>query len=274
MTLQKMKPITPGTRGRIAVRQDGIYKGRPFKPLTSPKISISGRNNRGVITVRHRGGRGRLLYRHVDFFRKESDVPAVVERLEYDPNRTAYIALLKHANGARSYVIAQEGLKPGDELISHATDNWKVGYAMKLSEIPLGSVISCLELRPNEGAKIARGAGTYCRLVAKDSDYATVRLKSGEVRKFKLNCRATIGAVSGGERALQSDGKAGIKRRKGIRPTVRGVAMNPIDHPHGGGNGKTSGGRHPVSPWGMPTKGYKTRRKNRPSNVWIVSRRK
>ncbi len=271
MSIVNYKPTTPGSRGRIVTKFDYLYKGKSHKPLLTNKKNHSGRNNRGVITTRHKGGR-KVLYRKVDFNYTKKNIWGVVERIEYDPNRTAHIALVKYEDGDRKYLIAQEELREGHKIYNGATDIIKQGISMQLKDIPMGTIISCLELIPGGGVKVARGAGSFCRLVAKDAGYATIKMKSGEVRKFKLECIATIGPVSNTEHALKSLGKAGAKRWLGIRPTVRGVAMNPIDHPHGGGEGRTSGGRHPVSPWGKPTKGYKTRNKKKiGSSRMIVS---
>lgn len=271
--VKRLKPVTPSSRHRIISDRSSTYKGRPYKSLTQPRIQKSGRNSLGRISVRHRGGGHKHHYRVIDFLRNKTAVNALVERIEYDPNRSAYIALVIYKDGERRYIIAPEGLKVGDSVTSAATENYVVGTCLPLSDIPSGSEICCVELRPGGGAKIARSAGTFCQLLAKDGDTAVVRLRSSEVRRLPLDCRATIGRISNSEHALCSLGKAGAKRWRGVRPTVRGVAMNPIDHPHGGGEGRTSGGRHPVSPWGMPTKGYKTRSRKK-STKHIVSQRK
>jgi large subunit ribosomal protein L2 len=271
MAVIKAKPTSPGRRGVIAVKSD-LYKGKPLKSLTRVKSKNGGRNNNGRITVRHQGGGHKQHYRVIDFKRNKFDISAVVERIEYDPNRSAHIALLLYKDGERRYIIAPAKLKVGDEIISAEKCEIKVGNSMKLKDIPLGTNVHCVELKPLKGAQLARSAGTSARLVAKEGIYATLRLQSGETRKVLWECRATLGTVSNQENNLKSLGKAGAKRWRGVRPTVRGVAMNPVDHPHGGGEGRTSGGRHPSTPWGVPTKGYKTR-KNQRTNDLIISRR-
>lgn len=253
MAVIKAKPTSPGRRGVIAVKSD-LYKGKPLKSLTRVKSKNGGRNNNGRITVRHQGGGHKQHYRVIDFKRNKFDIPAVVERIEYDPNRSAHIALLLYKDGERRYIIAPSKLKVGDEIISSEKCEIKVGNSMKLKDIPLGTNVHCVELKPLKGAQLARSAGTSARLVAKEGIYATLRLQSGETRKVLWECRATLGTVSNQENNLKSLGKAGAKRWRGVRPTVRGVAMNPVDHPHGGGEGRTSGGRHPSTPWGVPTK--------------------
>jgi len=271
MAVIKAKPTSPGRRGVVSVKRD-LYKGKPLKSLVVSKSKNGGRNNNGRITVRHQGGGHKQHYRIIDFKRDKFDIPAIVERLEYDPNRSANIALLKYADGERRYIIAPSKLKVGDEVVSGDNCEIKVGNSMKLKDIPLGTNIHCVELKPMKGAQLARSAGTSARLVAKEGIYATLRLQSGETRKVLWECRATLGVVSNQENNLKSLGKAGAKRWRGVRPTVRGVAMNPVDHPHGGGEGRTSGGRHPSTPWGKPTKGYKTR-KNQRTNDLIIRRR-
>jgi len=271
MAVIKAKPTSPGRRGVVSVKRD-LYKGKPWKSLVVSKSKNGGRNNNGRITVRHQGGGHKQHYRIIDFKRDKFDIPAIVERLEYDPNRSANIALLKYADGERRYIIAPSKLKVGDKLVSGDNCEIKVGNSMKLKDIPLGTNIHCVELKPMKGAQLARSAGTSARLVAKEGIYATLRLQSGETRKVLWECRATLGVVSNQENNLKSLGKAGAKRWRGVRPTVRGVAMNPVDHPHGGGEGRTSGGRHPSTPWGKPTKGYKTR-KNQRTNDLIIRRR-
>ena len=271
MAVIKAKPTSPGRRGVVSVKRD-LYKGKPWKSLVVSKSKNGGRNNNGRITVRHQGGGHKQHYRIIDFKRDKFDIPAIVERLEYDPNRSANIALLKYADGERRYIIAPSKLKVGDKVVSGDNCEIKVGNSMKLKDIPLGTNIHCVELKPMKGAQLARSAGTSARLVAKEGIYATLRLQSGETRKVLWECRATLGAVSNQENNLKSLGKAGAKRWRGVRPTVRGVAMNPVDHPHGGGEGRTSGGRHPSTPWGKPTKGYKTR-KNQRTNDLIIRRR-
>ena len=271
MAVIKAKPTSPGRRGVVSVKRV-LYKGKPWKSLVVSKSKNGGRNNNGRITVRHQGGGHKQHYRIIDFKRDKFDIPAIVERLEYDPNRSANIALLKYADGERRYIIAPSKLKVGDKVVSGDNCEIKVGNSMKLKDIPLGTNIHCVELKPMKGAQLARSAGTSARLVAKEGIYATLRLQSGETRKVLWECRATLGVVSNQENNLKSLGKAGAKRWRGVRPTVRGVAMNPVDHPHGGGEGRTSGGRHPSTPWGKPTKGYKTR-KNQRTNDLIIRRR-
>lgn len=272
MALEKSKPTSPGQRFVMKVYNDDLHKGKPHAPLVIKKNKTGGRNNLGRITCRHIGGGHKQLYRIIDFKRNKDGIPARVERLEYDPNRTAYIALVLYADGERKYIIAPGTLKEGNEICSGSDAPIKVGNCLPLSNIPVGTMIHCVELKPGKGAQLARSAGTSVQLIAKEGVYATIRLRSGEMRKVPSECRAVIGEVSNSENNLRSLGKAGASRRRGIRPTVRGVAMNPVDHPHGGGEGKTSGGRHPVSPWGVPTKGYKTR-KNKRTTKLIVHRR-
>lgn len=273
MALEKSRPTSPGQRFVLKVFNKDLHKGEPYAPLVVKKNKTGGRNNLGRITCRHVGGGHKQRYRVIDFKRDKDGISAQVERLEYDPNRSAYIALVVYADGERRYVIAANGLKQGNEIISGPDSPIKIGNCLPLANIPVGTVIHCLEMKPGKGAQLARSAGTSVQLIAKEGIYATVRLRSGEMRKIPSDCRAVIGEVSNTENNLRSLGKAGAKRRRGVRPTVRGVAMNPIDHPHGGGEGKTSGGRHPVSPWGVPTKGYKTR-KNKRTTKFIVHRRK
>jgi large subunit ribosomal protein L2 len=272
MAIVKRKPTSPGRRFVVSVVNDELHKGAPHKPLLEKKSKNGGRNNDGRITTRHVGGGHKQHYRVIDFKRKKDGIPATVERLEYDPNRTAHIALLKYSDGERRYVIAPRGVKAGDVLQSGDTAPIKVGNTLPLRNIPVGSVVHCIELKPGKGAQLARSAGASVQLVAREGQYATLRLRSGEMRKVLSECRATLGEVSNSEHSLRKLGKAGAARWRGVRPTVRGVAMNPVDHPHGGGEGRTSGGRHPVSPWGMPTKGYKTR-KNKRTDKLIVRRR-
>ncbi len=271
MAVIKAKPTSPGRRGVISIKSD-LHKGKPLKSLIEKKSKKGGRNNHGRITVRHQGGGHKQHYRIVDFKRNKLDVPAVVERIEYDPNRSAHLALLKYVDGERRYIIAPNKIKIGDSVVSANQTEMNPGNSMKLANIPLGTSIHCIEMKPGKGAQIARSAGASVRLVAKEGIYATLRLQSGEMRKILLECRATLGRVSNAENNLRSLGKAGAKRWRGVRPTVRGVAMNPVDHPHGGGEGRTSGGRHPSTPWGIPTKGYKTRKNKRTDNL-IVRRR-
>ncbi len=273
MAVVKTKPTSAGRRFVIKVNNPELYKGKPYAPLVAGQAKKAGRNNQGRITVRHRGGGHKQHYRIIDFKRDKLDIPGRVERLEYDPNRSAHIALVLYVDGERRYIIAPRGVKAGDEIISAANAPIKAGNSLPMRNIPLGTVIHCVELKPGKGAQLARSAGASAQLVAKEGPHAILRLRSGEMRKVSLECRATIGEVGNSEHGLRSLGKAGASRWRGIRPTVRGVAMNPVDHPHGGGEGRTSGGRHPVSPWGMPTKGYKTRHVKRTSNM-IVRRRK
>jgi large subunit ribosomal protein L2 len=273
MAIVKSKPTSPGSRFVIRIKSDGLHKGKPFAPLLDTNLKSGGRNNQGRITTRHVGGGHKQHYRMIDFKRNKSDIPAIVERLEYDPNRTANIALLLFKDGERRYIIAPKGLEIGQEVISAETVSVKPGNCMPLRNIPMGTTVHCVELQPGKGAQLARSAGASAQLVAREGAYATLRLRSGEMRKVMADCRAVIGEVSNSEHNLRSLGKAGAKRWRGVRPTVRGVVMNPVDHPHGGGEGRTSGGRHPVSPWGMPTKGYKTRKNKRTDNLIIRSRK-
>ncbi len=273
MAIVKSKPTSPGSRFVVRVKNDSLHKGKPFGGLLDKKSKNGGRNNQGRITTRHVGGGQKQRYRIIDFKRNKVDIPGVVERLEYDPNRTANIALVLYKDGERKYIIAPKGLSAGDEIIAAQTTPVKPGNCMLVRNMPLGTTIHCIELKPGKGAQLARSAGTSAQLVAKEGAHVTLRLRSGEMRKVLADCRAVIGEVSNSEHNLISLGKAGAKRWRGVRPTVRGVAMNPVDHPHGGGEGRTSGGRHPVSPWGMPTKGYKTR-KNKRTDKMIVRRRK
>jgi large subunit ribosomal protein L2 len=272
MAVLKSKPTSPGRRHVVRVVSDDLHKGDPYGPLLENQTRNGGRNNNGRITTRHVGGGHKQHYRIIDFKRNKDAVPAKVERLEYDPNRTAHIALLLFADGERRYIIAPKGVKSGDVLQSGAAAPIKAGNCLPLRNIPVGSVLHCIELKPGKGAQIARSAGASVQLVAREGQYATLRLRSGEMRKVLADCRATLGEVSNSEHNLRKLGKAGASRWRGVRPTVRGVAMNPVDHPHGGGEGRTSGGRHPVSPWGTPAKGYKTR-KNKRTDSLIVRRR-
>ncbi len=272
MATVKARPTSPGRRFQVTIRGAELHKGEPYAPLVEKKTKSGGRNNKGRITTRHVGGGHKQRYRVIDFKRNKDGVPGKVERIEYDPNRTAHIALVLYADGERRYIIAPEGVKAGDGVISGVNAPIKAGNSLPLRNIPLGTVVHCIELKPGKGAQLARSAGTSAQLVAKEGAYATLRLRSGEMRKVLADGRATIGEVSNGEHSLRKLGKAGAARWRGVRPTVRGVAMNPVDHPHGGGEGRTSGGRHPVSPWGVPTKGYKTR-KNKRTDKLIVRRR-
>ena len=272
MAVVKTKPTSPGRRFVVKVVDPTLHKGTPYKPLVEKQSSTGGRNAAGRITTRHRGGGHKQHYRRIDFRRNKDGVKATVARLEYDPNRTANIALLKYADGEYRYIVAPRGVAAGDELMSGTSAPIRPGNAMPLRNLPVGSVIHCVELKPGKGAQLARSAGASCQLVAREGTYATLRLRSGEMRRVPVECRATLGEVGNSEHSLRSLGKAGAKRWRGVRPTVRGVAMNPVDHPHGGGEGKSSGGRHPVSPTGVPTKGYKTRRNKRTDKL-IVRRR-
>ncbi|MCP5149412.1 MAG: 50S ribosomal protein L2 [Chromatiales bacterium] len=273
MPLNPTKPTSPGRRFVVQVKTPGLHKGEPLSSLVAKKTRSGGRNNNGRITTRHRGGGHKQRYRIVDFKRGKDGVPAKVERLEYDPNRSAHLALLLYADGERRYIIAPRGVVVGDELMSGPQSPIKPGNCMPLRSMPVGTTVHCVELKPGKGAQLARSAGTSVQLVAREGSLATLRLRSGEIRRVPVECRAVIGEVGNSEHALRSLGKAGATRWRGRRPTVRGVAMNPVDHPHGGGEGRTSGGRHPVSPWGQPTKGHKTRR-NKRTGALIVRRRK
>ena len=273
MALMTFKPTSPGRRSAVRVVTPDLHKGAPFAALVEKQGKTGGRNHHGRITTRHIGGGHKQHYRIIDFKRDKVGIPARVERIEYDPNRTAHIALLCYVDGERRYIIAPKGLKAGDQVIAGSDAPIKAGNSLPLRAIPVGSTIHCIEMRPGKGAQIARSAGASVQLVARESGYATLRLRSGEMRRVPVDCRATIGEVGNGEHSLKKLGKAGAKRWLGIRPTVRGVVMNPVDHPHGGGEGKTSGGRHPVSPWGTPAKGYKTR-SNKRTQQFIVRRRK
>ena len=270
--LNKFKPVTPSLRGTILVSKKHLSKEKPVKNLTKPMKSTGGRNNQGRITSRRMGGGVKRKYRIIDFKRDKDNITAKVERLEYDPNRNANIALLLYIDGERRYIIAPKNLKQGDTVMSGKDSAISVGNSLPMKNIPVGTQIHCIEMKPGKGAQIARSAGTVAQIAAIDGEYVTVKLRSGEMRKIFSDCKATVGEVGNSEYNLQSYGKAGAKRWLGKRPTVRGVAMNPVDHPHGGGEGKTSGGRHPVSPWGTPTKGYKTRSNKRTDNM-IVRRR-
>lgn len=269
----KTKPTSPGRRFVVKIVNPDLYKGRPHDPLVESKQRTGGRNNTGRITTRHIGGGHKQLYRVVDFKRDKDGVPAIVERLEYDPNRSAHIALLKYADGERRYIIAANGLKAGDAVQSGVDAPIKVGNTLPLRNIPLGTNIHCIEMKTGKGAQMARSAGASVQLLAREGGFVTLRLRSGEMRKVHADCRATIGEVSNAEHNLRSFGKAGAKRWLGVRPTVRGSAMNPVDHPHGGGEGRSKGGRHPCTPWGVPTKGYKTRKNKRTQSMIVRDRR-
>ena len=272
MAVVKSKPTSAGRRFVVSVVNSELHKGAPYAPLLEKKSKTGGRNNNGRITTRHIGGGHKQHYRKIDFKRNKDAIPATVERLEYDPNRSAHIALICYLDGERRYIIAPKGVSAGDKLESGEAVAIKTGNTLPLRNIPVGSTVHCVELKPGKGAQLARSAGASVQLVAREGRYATLRLRSGEMRKVLSECRATLGEVSNGEHGLRSLGKAGASRWRGVRPTVRGVAMNPVDHPHGGGEGRTSGGRHPVSPWGTPTKGYKTR-SNKRTDKMIVRRR-
>lgn len=272
MALVKAKPTSAGRRFVLQVKTPELHKGEPYRPLLEKQTKKGGRNNNGRITVRHQGGGHKQHYRIIDFKRNKDGIPGKIERLEYDPNRSAHIALVLYADGERRYIIAPKGLSAGAPIMSGPHAPIKPGNAMPLRNIPIGSTVHCVELKPNKGAQIARSAGAAVQLVAREGQYATLRLRSGEMRKVLSECRATLGEVGNTEHSLASLGKAGASRWRGKRPTVRGVVMNPVDHPHGGGEGRTSGGRHPVTPWGMPTKGAKTRH-NKRTDKMIVRRR-
>jgi large subunit ribosomal protein L2 len=271
MAVQKANPTSAGRRFVVQVKTPGLHKGEPYGPLLAKKNRTGARNNVGRITVRHQGGGHKQRYRLVDFKRDKDGIPARVERLEYDPNRTANLALLLFADGERRYIIAPKGLAVGDPVISGPEAPIKVGNALPLKNIPVGSTVHCVEMKPGKGAQIARSAGTSVMIAAREGIYTTLRLRSGETRKVHVDCRATVGEVGNGEHSLRKLGKAGANRWRGIRPTVRGTVMNPVDHPHGGGEGRNFG-KHPTTPWGVPTKGYKTR-KNKRTDAMIVRRR-
>ncbi len=273
MPVVKCKPTSPGRRFVVKVVNPDLHKGAPYKPLVQAQHRHGGRNSDGRITTRHIGGGHKQKYRLVDFKRDKDAISAVVERLEYDPNRTANLALLKYADGERRYIIAPRNVTAGARLFSGNDAPIRPGNCLPLRNIPMGSVVHCIEMKPGKGAQIARSAGTSAQLIAREGTYVTIRLRSGETRRVGADCRATLGEVSNPEHNLRSLGKAGASRWRGVRPTVRGVVMNPVDHPHGGGEGKSSGGRHPVTPWGVPTKGHKTRSNKRTDNMIIRRRR-
>jgi len=272
MALVKVKPTSPGRRAVVQVVNSNLHKGQPFAALVESKSKNAGRNNNGRITVRHQGGGHKQAYRLIDFKRNKDGIPATVERLEYDPNRTANIALLCYADGERRYIIANKGMVVGQPVMSGSEAPIKSGNALPIRNIPVGTTICCVEMMPGKGAQLARSAGTSAQLLAREGAYAQLRLRSGEIRRVHVDCKATIGEVGNAEHSLRSIGKAGAMRWRGVRPTVRGVVMNPVDHPHGGGEGRTAAGRHPVSPWGQQTKGYRTRRNKRTQNM-VVRRR-
>ena len=273
MPLMKVKPTSPGRRSLVKVVTPDLHKGEPHWPLLEPQMRGSGRNSHGRITVRHKGGGHKQHYRLIDFRRDKDGIQATIERLEYDPNRSAHLALLVYADGERRYIIAPKGLTTGAQLVSGAEAPIKPGNTLPLKSIPVGTTVHCIEMLPGKGAQLARSAGASAQLLAREGSYAQLRLRSGEIRKVHVECRATIGEVGNDEHNLESVGKAGRMRWRGVKPTVRGVAMNPIDHPHGGGEGRTSSGRPPVSPWGVQTKGFKTRR-NKRTQVMIVRDRR
>ena len=273
MALIKSKPTSAGTRFVVRVKNANLHRGEPCSSLLEKVNKSGGRNNQGRITTRHKGGGHKRFYRVIDFKRDKLDVPGQVERLEYDPNRTAHIALVLYRDGERRYVIAPKGLIPGQEIVSSEFAPIRVGNCLPIRNIPVGTMIHCVEGKPGKGAQYARSAGASVQLVAKEGAHATIRMRSSEMRKVLADCHAVIGEVSNAEHNLASLGKAGASRWRGVRPTVRGVAMNPVDHPHGGGEGRTSGGRHPVSPWGTPTKGYKTRNNKRTDRMIVRSRK-
>jgi len=272
MALIKLKPTTPGQRAVLRVVNKELHKGKPVASLLEKQTKTAGRNNNGHITTRHMGGGHKQHYRLIDFKRNKDGIPCVVERLEYDPNRSAHIALLLYVDGERRYIIAPKGISAGASLISGSEAPIRAGNAMPLRNIPVGSTIHCIEMLPGKGAQLARSAGTSVQLLARDGSYAQLRLRSGEIRKVHIDCKATLGEVGNSEHSLRSIGKAGAMRWRGVRPTVRGVVMNPVDHPHGGGEGRTAAGMNPVSPWGVKTKGYRTRSSKRTDNM-RVSRR-
>lgn len=273
MALKQFRPITPGTRGLILIERDGLHKGKPEKTLTEGKKKTGGRNNMGRVTAFQRGGGHKQRYRIIDWKRNKFDQPATVERLEYDPNRTAFIALISYEDGEKAYIIAPQRLQAGDVVVAGEKADIKPGNAMMLKSMPVGTIIHNIEMKIGKGAQLCRSAGTYAQLVGRDQGFAQVKLASGELRIVPQDCMATVGAVSNPDHMNQNFGKAGRQRWKGIRPHVRGVAMNPVDHPHGGGEGRTSGGRNPVTPWGKPTKGAKTR-KNKKTDKFIIRRKK
>ncbi len=273
MPVQKSKPTSAGRRFVVAVRTPELHKGKPVAGLLEKKSKTGGRNNNGRITTRHRGGGHKQHYRIIDFKRDKTGVPGVVERLEYDPNRSAHLALIKYIDGERRYILAPKNVGVGAPIMSGDDAPIKPGNSLPLRNIPVGTLVHCVEMKPGKGGQLVRSAGATAQVAAREGAYATLRLRSGEMRKIHVECRATVGEVGHGEHNLRKLGKAGAKRWRGVRPTVRGVAMNPVDHPHGGGEGRTSGGRHPVSPWGTPTKGYKTRSNKRTDNM-IVRRRR
>jgi large subunit ribosomal protein L2 len=274
VALRKLKPTSAGQRFVVRVVKEGLHQGDPYEPLLEPFRKRGGRNNQGRITTRHQGGGHKRYYRVIDFKRDKDGIAGKIERLEYDPNRTAYLALVLYTDGERRYILAPKRAQVGDPILSGADAPIKPGSALPLKNIPIGSLVHCIEMKPGKGAQLARSAGASVQLVAREGEYVTVRLRSGEMRKVHVNCRATVGEVGNVEHNLRKIGKAGAQRWRGIRPTVRGVAQNPVDHPHGGGEGKSGQGNpHPVSPWGQKTKGYKTRRNKRTRSMIVRDRR-
>jgi large subunit ribosomal protein L2 len=274
MPLQKLKPTSPGRRFTVRVNSPQLHKGAPQAGLTATLSKSGGRNNAGRITTRHKGGGHKRHYRLVDFKRNKDGIMGKVERIEYDPNRSAHLALVLYTDGERRYIIAPKNCQAGDPIQSGKDAPIKQGNSLPIRNIPVGTQVHCIELKPGKGAQLVRAAGGTAQIAAREGAYATIRMRSGEMRKIHVDCRATVGEVGHGEHNLRKLGKAGAKRWRGVRPTVRGVAMNPVDHPHGGGEGRTSGGRHPVSPWGTPTKGYKTRSNKRTDKMIVRSRKR
>tara|TARA_B110000438_G_scaffold59399_1_gene59546 strand:- start:91 stop:924 length:834 start_codon:yes stop_codon:yes gene_type:complete len=272
MSLHKSKPTSAGRRHQVAVKTAGLHKGKPFSGLLAKKSKNGGRNNTGRITVRHQGGGHKQRYRIIDFKRDKDGIPGEIERLEYDPNRSSHIALVKYMDGERRYILAPKGIEVGTKIVSGDESPIKLGNALTLKSIPVGTLVHNIEMKPGKGGQLIRSAGGTAQVAAREGAYVSIRLRSGETRKIHVDCKATIGEIGHGEHNLRKIGKAGAMRWRGVRPTVRGVAMNPVDHPHGGGEGRTSGGRHPVSPWGTPTKGYKTRSNKRTDNMIIRDR--
>lgn len=273
MALKSFKPTTPGQRGLVLIDRSELWKGRPAKALVEGLGKKGGRNNAGRIMMRRRGGGAKRLYRIVDFRRRKLDVPGTVQRIEYDPNRTAFIALVRYEDGEQAYILAPQRLAVGDQVVSSSRADIKPGNAMPFSGMPIGTIVHNVELKPGRGGQIARAAGAYAQFVGRGNGYAQIRLSSGELRMVRQECMATVGAVSNPDNSNQNLGKAGRSRHLGRRPSVRGVVMNPVDHPHGGGEGRSSGGRHPVTPWGVPTKGKRTRSKNKASSKMIIRSR-
>jgi len=273
MAVRKQNPTSAGQRFVVRVVAQGLHKGAPHAPLIAPLTKTGGRNNVGRVATRHRGGGHKRHYRIIDFKRNKDGVPGRIQRLEYDPNRSAHLALILYSDGERRYILAPKRAQVGDIIQSGIDAPIKPGNALPLKNIPVGTQVHCIEMKPGKGGQMARSAGATAQIIAREGDYVTLRLRSGEMRKIHVQCRATIGEVGNDEHNLSKLGKAGAKRWRGIRPTVRGVAMNPVDHPHGGGEGRTSGGRHPVSPWGMPTKGYKTRTNKRTQSMIVRTRK-